>query len=146
MVEDSKKSWRMSMVDMISIVTKLPTWLFSVRFVFVFLSFLLPYVVDVFLQYNYLLLTTFISLLLFTHTTFTCCCCYFITPLHFEFWKSGEAEADFVVGLTTRESIQRNVLLSNLTIGKSRGWFCRRLEHKRINPKKCNVLLSNFEN
>ena len=104
-----------------------------------YLSLLLPYMIDVFLQYSYLLLSTFICLLLFTNTTFPCYCYYCTIPLHFEYkitrmstcrrsdhqkinrkkctiiklWKSGTAEADFVVGWTIRESIQRNVLLSN---------------------------------
>ena len=119
-----------------------------------------------------------------------------------KFWQSGRAEADFVIDWTIRKSIQRNVLLSNydnradkrpiwslvgpsenqskemysyqiMTIGKTRGPFCRRLDHQKINPKKCtlnkfwqsgraganfvvgwtikvsiqrNVLLSNFDN
>ena len=50
-----------------------------------YLSLLLPYMIDVFLHYDYLLLSTFICLLLFTYTTFPCCCCYCTTPLHFEY-------------------------------------------------------------
>ena len=118
--------------------------------------------IDVFLQYNYLLLSTFICLLLFTNTTFPCCCYYCTTPLHFEykitrmptcrrsdhqkinpkkctlikFWKYGRAEADFVVSWTIRESIQKMNSYQILTIGKSRGRFCRRLDHQSVNPKK----------
>ena len=57
-----------------------------------------------------------------------------------KFWKLGRAAADFVVGWTFRESIQRNVLLSNFENGKSRGQFRRRLDHQRINPKKCTLI------
>ena len=113
--------------------------------------------IDVFLQYSYLLLSTFICLLLFTNTTFPCYCYYCTIPLHFEykitrmptcrrsdhqkinpkkctlikFWKYGRAEADFVVSWTIRESIQKMNSYQILTIGKSRGRFCRRLDQSK---------------
>ena len=96
-------------LDMISIVTKLPTWLFSAQFVL----------------YLLLIITTSLH-----DWCFTSICCYYFHLLAYiylqnipllllllyysiTFWIPGTAEADFVVGWTIRELIQRNVLLSN---------------------------------
>ena len=48
-----------------------------------------------------------------------------------KFWKYGKPEADFVVSWTIRESIQKMNSYQILTIGKSRGRFCRRLDQSK---------------
>ena len=126
---------------MISIVTKLPTWLFSVRFVLDLILIITMY---------------YLTWLMFSFITITCCyllsfACYYLLTLHslvvvatvllHYIFNPRLPEYQFVIGLIIRNSIQRKVLLSvTLTIRNIRGRFCRRLNHQRIDPKKCTLI------
>ena len=94
-------------LDMISIVTKLPTWLFSVRFV-------LDLIV---------IITTTLHDWCFPSLRLLSFACYYLLTLHslvvvatvllHYIFNPRLPEYQFVVGLIIRKSIQRKVLLSN---------------------------------
>ena len=98
----------------------------------------------------------YLTWLMFSLNTITCCyllsfACYYLLTLHslvvvatvllHYIFNPRLPEYQFVIGLIIRNSIQRKVLLSvTLTIRNIRGRFCRRLNHQRINPKKCTLI------